>query len=120
MLEPSGRKYGVSLHSFSARADWVPVIRKSDVCPGDLVILRTKNSCYELRALGDDAFEVSGGWFDRKGRPGTLLAVRGCSMGGSMLKIDVIAACGLCTEFANSLVTTPVKSFVVLRRGWSN
>lgn len=112
--------FGWSLHAFSNGSDRMPVIRKSDVEEGDLIILRTKNSRYELRAVGDDSFEVSGGWFDRKGRTGSLIAVRGCSLGGSMIKIDVIAACGLCTEFANSLVTTPVTGFAVFRRGWNN
>jgi hypothetical protein len=120
MTHATGGNLGMSLITFSAGLDRVPVLKKTEICPGDLVILKTRNSRYELRALGDDEFEVSGGWFDRKGLPGIMLTVRGCSLGGSMLKIDVIAACGLCTEFANSLVTTPVKSFAVLRRGWGN
>jgi hypothetical protein len=106
---------GVSLVSFSAAADRLSVLRKQDVRPGDLIILETRNSRYELKALGEDSFEVSGGWFDRKGVPGMKMIVRGCSLGGSMLKVDAIAACGLRTEFANNVVTSPVTNFAVVR-----
>jgi hypothetical protein len=111
---------GYSLSGFGALSQRIGSLRKTDIRAGDLVILRTRNSVYAMHARGDDEFEVSGGWFERKGVSGTVTAVRGCSFGGCMLKIDIVAACGLCTEFANRLVTTPVRSFVVLRSGWNN
>ena len=111
---------GLTLAYFGAQTDRLRALRKTDVRAGDYVLVRTQNSRYVLRALGDGRFEASGGWFDRKGFSGLRTGVTGCSNGGSIIKIDIIVACGLCIEFANRLITTPVKSFAVLQKGTDN
>lgn len=113
-------RFGFALSSFGAKSLSLAALRKADVRPGDCVIVRTRNSLYALRATSNGRFIVSGGWFDRKGKSGLQTGVTGCSLGGSIIKIDIIAACGLCIEFANRLITSPVKSFVLLPKGWEN
>jgi hypothetical protein len=112
--------FGYTLSGFSMKSMSLAALRKADVRPGDYVIIRTRNSVYVLRATDDGRFIVSGGWFDRKGKSGSRTGVTGCSLGGSIIKIDIIAAHGLCIEFTNRLITSPVKSFVVFPRGWEN
>jgi hypothetical protein len=111
---------GLTLAHFGEQSDHLRALRKTDIRAGDFVLVRTQNSRYVLRALGEGRFEASGGWFDRKGFSGLRTGVTGCSNGGSIIKIDIVVACGLCIEFANRLITTPVKSFAVLQRGWEN
>jgi len=120
MGNPMSRSIGYTLSGFGEKSASVATLRKTDVRPGDCVIIRTRNSVYALRATDDGRFIVSGGWFDRKGKGGSRTGVTGCSLGGSIIKIDIIAAQGLCVEFANRLITSPVKSFVVFPRGWEN
>jgi len=82
---------------------------------GDFIIATTCNSNYKIRKLENNLFEVSGGWFDRKGLSPTVLTIRGCTWGGSIIKVDIIAACGLCMEFGNNLITTPIKKIVIIK-----
>jgi hypothetical protein len=116
MMERSG----YSLSAMGEQVAHLKALRKAEVRPGDCVVIRTRNSLYTLRAVGNGLFTVSGGWFDRKGRSGLQVMVTGCSFGGSVIKIDIIAAPGLCVEFANRLITSPVQSFVLLPRSWQN
>ncbi len=82
---------------------------------GDFIIATTRNSNYKIRKLEKNLFEVSGGWFDRKGLSPAILTIRGCTWGGSIIKVDIIAACGLCMEFGNNLITTPIKKIVIIK-----
>jgi len=101
----------------SARAG---AVRRQEVLPGDSIMVRTQNSVYALRLGDDGAFSVSGGWFRRKGRENIRQTITGCSLGGSMIRVDTIVACGFSIEFGNRLVTSPVRSFFLLRNGWVN
>jgi hypothetical protein len=118
--EDSMRGSGYALSSFGDLSTRVGAVRRQEVSPGDSIIVRTQNSVYALRLGDDGAFSVSGGWFRRKGRENIRMTVTGCSLGGTMIRIDTIVACGFSIEFGNRLVTSPVRSFFVLRNGWVN
>ena len=113
-------RYGIGLSALAESTVRVPVIGKSSLRPGDRVILKTLNSVYSLLVLHDGSCAVSGGWFDRKGRSPMKLRVNGCTWGGSAIRPDIVAAPGLCVEFSNRLVTTPVRSAFVLPLGFEN
>jgi hypothetical protein len=108
-------EYGQSLEKVIATADDLKQVKKSDVYFGDLIIVNTRNSVYSLKAVERDLFLVSGGWFDRKGMSPLKTTVRGCTWGGSIIKVDIIAACGLCLEFGNRVVTTAIEKVSVVR-----
>jgi hypothetical protein len=108
-------EYGHSLEKVIATTDDLRQVKKSDVYFGDLIIVNTRNSVYSLRAVDNDSFLVSGGWFDRKGLSPLKTTVRGCTWGGSIIKIDIVAACGLCLEFGNRVVTTAIEKVSVIR-----
>jgi len=112
--------FGYTLAGFGDASGNLRAIRKTDVRPGDCVLVRTRNSLYILQATADGRFSAWGGWFKRKERNGSQISVNGCSLGGSIININVIAALGMCIEFSNRLITTPVECFVVLREGWQN
>jgi len=114
------RPFGYTLSSFGDLSAGASAVRRQEVSPGDSIMVRTQNSVYALRLGDDGAFSVSGGWFRRKGRENTRMTITGCSLGGNMIRIDTIVACGFSIEFGNRLVTSPVRSFFILRHGWVN
>lgn len=88
------------------------VLCKKEVNSGDHILIRTQNSYYELQALENCRFRVSGGWFARENKGDVYTTVMGCGLGGTTLKNGIIAECGLRIEFGNRVVTSPVSSFV--------
>ncbi len=120
MEQRIGNRFGYTLEGFGAQSASLASLRKSEVRTGDWIVVRTRNSVYLLVASGEGRFIASGGWFTRKGKDGLRTGVTGCSLGGSIIKIDIIAACGLCMEFSNRLVTSPVRWFTVFPAGWVN
>lgn len=72
----------------------------------DLIEVKTRNSIYEILVLGQNDYLVSGGWFDRKGLSPYRTKINGCTWGGTIIKQDVIAGCGMCIEFGNRVTTT--------------
>jgi len=48
------------------------------------------------------------------------LRISGCTWGGSAIKIDLIAACGLRIEFGNRLITSPIQKIFVLPQCMQN
>jgi hypothetical protein len=111
---------GVALTSFVDAAGRTPAIGRSTVAPGDLLMVRTRNSIYLIRRDADGQYLVSGGWFARKGVGMTRTTIAGCTAGGSMIWCDVIVARGLCIEFGNRLITSAVRSFVHVPCGGMN
>ena len=104
-------------HSFSLlveNASGLRQVRKTDCAKGDTIYVKTANSVYAIRILSDRNCVVSGGWFDKKGLSPVQSRIVGCTWGGSAIKLDIIAACGLCLEFGNRLVTTPIQKIVIL------
>ena len=95
-------------------------VRKADLQLGDLLLITTRNSVYSVRVLDNDLYLVSGGWFDNKGLSPMKIRINGCTWGGSIIKIDIVAACGLCLEFGNRVVTTPIQKVCLIRYGSQN
>jgi hypothetical protein len=111
---------GQSLDSIVTSADGAAGVRRSDVGDGDWLLVRTRNSLYTIRMRTGGACLVSGGWFDRRGRSPMDTTVAGCTWGGSAIKVDLIAAVGLCIEFGNRLITTEARRIVHFRRASLN
>ncbi|MBC8182436.1 hypothetical protein H8E88_15155 [candidate division KSB1 bacterium] len=114
------KKLGISLDKVSDSVSELKEVQKSGLRFGDLVLIHTRNSVYSVNVLDKSLFLVSGGWFDRKGLSPMKTTINGCTWGGSMIKLDVVAACGLCIEFGNRVVTTPVRKVCVIPNGGEN
>lgn len=90
-------------------------VRKTELRRGDHVVVATENSVYTIRVAGDSSYHVAGGWFDRHGSAPACTAINGCTWGGSIIQTRVVAARGLRLEFANRVVTSPIRKFWVIR-----
>ena len=84
-------------------------LHKSSLKAGDTIILKTVNSVYLIKVLEEEQYTVSGGWFDINNLSPVTLSIRGCTWGGSVIKNDIVAACGLHLEFGNKVVTSRIK-----------
>lgn len=99
----------LSLERMAAAARSLDGIREEDLQAGDFVIIRTRNSTYSLRANGDGTFDAAGGWFSRNAGTGERVRIGGCTWGGTALLTRMIAAPGMCLEFANRVLTTRIR-----------
>jgi hypothetical protein len=113
-------KYGQSLEKILASTDHLKQVYKDELCFGDLVLITTLNSVYTVQVLQDGYYLVSGGWFDKKGLSPMKTTIAGCTWGGSIIKVDIMAACGLCVEFGNRVVTSPIQKVCVIPNGGEN
>ena len=95
--------------------DQLEAVYKKDLEFGDRLIVTTRNSTYSIHAVREGLYTVSGGWFDRHGLSPTKVAINGCTWGGHAIKEDILAACGLHLEFENSVVTSKILQFQVIR-----
>jgi len=109
-----------TLADFIEETQYTAQVRKREVYRGDWVLVRTCNSVYTIRMLDDHHCLVSGGWFDRHGLSPVVTSITGCSWGGCMIKTDIIAACGLCLEFGNRVITSPIRAIVLFPYWISN
>lgn len=108
-------KVAYTLDAEAERARSLEAVRKADLRSGDCVLVTTQNSCYTIRVLGEGCYWIWGGWFDRRGISPQLVGINGCTWGGSSIKMDIIAACGLHLEFANTVLTTRIRHIRVIR-----
>ncbi len=90
-------------------------IRRSDLSPGDWVVVTTRNSRYSILALADGLYHVSGGWFDREGQSPTTVAIAGCTLGGRAIHTGIVAGRGFHLEFGNHVVTTRIRDVRIIR-----
>jgi hypothetical protein len=90
-------------------------LRKRDLDRGDCVLVTTENSVYSIEVLGDANYRIRGGWFDRQKLSPVRTSVAGCTWGGTAIKNDIVAACGLHLEFGNRVVTSRVRQILVVR-----
>jgi hypothetical protein len=95
-------------------------VRKAELQFGDTVLIKTRNSLYSVNVLEADNYLVSGGWFDKKGLSPMKASISGCTWGGSIIKVDTLAACGLRLEFGNRVLTTPIQKVFVVRGSSKN
>ena len=90
-------------------------VRKSDLRHGDCVLVTTENSVYSICVLEDMTYAIRGGWFDRNGLSPVKTSISGCTWGGSAIKRDIVAACGLHLEFGNRVITSRIREVGVIR-----
>jgi len=107
--------HGHNLETLAEQVDHLRQLKKADVRPGDWVLVTTRNSEYSIMVQGDGRYMVSGGWFDAKGLSPHATTINGCTWGGSAIKADIVAACGLHLEFGNRVVTSQICRFEVVR-----
>lgn len=105
---------GMTLSNLVAMTDSLYQIDKTHLRRGDYVFVKTCNSLYIMKVIENGWYEVSGGWFDRKGISPYRVRIQGCTWGGSAIKIDIAAACGLCLEFGNRVITSPIQKIFIL------
>jgi len=111
---------GHTLASLVEHSGRLREIRRTDLHAGDQLYILTANSRYYVRVAEGGWYHVSGGWFDHKSIVPVRTRIAGCTWGGSALKVDVVAACGLCIEFGNRVVTSPVRRVIIMPRGIEN
>ena len=104
-----------TLSGILQHAERVRAVRKSDLRRGDQVLVATENSIYSIVVTDDSSYTVCGGWFDRNSPTPARIPINGCTWGGSVIQTGLVAACGLRLEFANRVVTSPIREFLVLR-----
>ena len=115
MNSPATRRLrAVSLDRLLAHCNDVDSVSISDLQLGDTVVVRTRNSTYAMRALGQNHFAVSGGWFEMNGGSPQVAQVNGCTWGGSAIRCDLVASPGLFLEFGNGVKTTRIRSVTVI------
>jgi hypothetical protein len=88
-------------------------VKKNQLKAGDHIILKTYNSTYKIMVDTDGKYIVSGGWFDKNNMSPLKTTINGCTWGGSVIKTDIIAACGLFLEFGNKLKTSRIKEIFI-------
>ncbi len=103
-----------SLADFVENSRGLAQVHKAELCPGDWLVVKTCNSFYTIRRLDSERYLVSGGWFERHGLTHAITTVAGCTWGSTVIKTDIVAACGLCLEFQNRLITSPVQSIFLM------
>ncbi len=95
-------------------------VRKDQLKAGDYIYLKTYNSTYTIKVDSDGTYLVSGGWFDKNNLSPMKLSINGCTWGGSVIKTDIVAACGLFLEFGNKLITSRIKEIFVFPQSCQN
>lgn len=109
-----------SLAAIAASVSRLNCLERNRVRAGDWVVVRTCNSTYCLCAQDDGSFLVSGGWFARTSPHPQNVRVNGCTWGGRIIKVDIVAAVGLCLEFGNRVTTSPIVKILVIQRERQN
>lgn len=114
------QKVGYSLERITINTGHLHQVRKAELYCGDVMQITTRNSVYSVKLLADGTYQVSGGWFDKKRLSPFRTTINGCTWGGTVVKTDVAAACGLHLEFGNRVVTTPIQRVCLFRSGIQN
>ena len=112
---PRFEERAATLDRLTARSADIEGVWVDDVCPGDWVIVRTRNSVYSLLANADGTYDAAGGWFTREQHSGAGLRVAGCTWGGAALLTRMVAAPGMFLEFGNTVRTTRIREVRLIR-----
>ena len=105
----------VTLEAIAENATRLKAVSRVELNLGDYVQITTRNSTYLVQVEGEDLYSISGGWVDRQGLSTMKTTIAGCSWGGSALKADIVAACGLHLEFGRRIVTSTIQRVAVIR-----
>lgn len=106
-----------TMNAILGQAGLCSPVRKADLCRGSRVVVSTENSVYSIDVLEDAIYSVRGGWFDRHGLSPIRISITGCTWGGTVIKNDIVAACGLHLEFGNRVVTSRIREVRVIQEG---
>ena len=101
-----------SLAALTEHAGQAVGIRRSELNPGDVVMLYTRNSVYRARYLTDGRFAVSGGWFDKHYTAEFITSITGCTWGGKCINREFVGSCGMRVEFGNRVITSILQRVV--------
>jgi hypothetical protein len=107
--------YGRSLAALAAEASRPGAVMRSELRPGDWLLVQTRNSTYTLCLLEDGRYSVAGGWFDRNVTTPCVIGIAGCTFGGRAIHREILAAPGLFLEFDNQVTTTRIMEARVIR-----
>lgn len=116
---PATQRVRTSLDLLAATSDDAEGIDRSTVGWGDRIEVATRNSLYRIWCVGENRFVVTGGWFDRRDPGRTVVAVNGCTWGGSAIRSDLVAAPGFFLEFGNGVRTTRIRTVRHVPADWS-
>jgi hypothetical protein len=105
---------GASLNKIVEASSLLKEVKKKEIEKGDIVYVKTLNSIYALGVQEEGLYDVSGGWFATHGIERLRIGINGCTWGGSAIKTDIIAACGLMLEFSNRLKTSSIEKIFVI------
>jgi hypothetical protein len=108
-------KYGANLTQIVHISEKIKHVSKDNLNLWDWLLVNTGNSSYTIKKVGSDLYEISGGWFDKNGLSPSKVTIRGCTWGGSIIHVNMLAACGLSMEFSNNVITSPVKQVILIR-----
>lgn len=114
-IELLSRAPARSLERLTREAAAIDGVKRGELSVGDRVIVATRNSIYSITACADESYLVAGGWFDLNHSSPARVRVNGCTLGGSCLLTQLIAAPGLFIEFGNSVRTTRVRHVRMIR-----
>ena len=104
-----------TLESITSHSRTLKQVRKSELDAGDWLQVTTRNSTYSIHVLDDGAYSISGGWVDERDLSPLTTTISGCTWGGSVIKVDTAAACGLRLEFGQRVVTSTIQKVVLIR-----
>lgn len=105
----------MNLKSFTNASNRAPALLKNEISTGDWIVVKTMNSVYVLTAGHAQQFRVSGGYFEKSPSGPVKTTVTGCGWGGSFMKFDAIAVCGLRMEFGNRIITSTISAFAIFK-----
>jgi hypothetical protein len=111
------RRVAYTLAAVVEHSNSLKQVYKRELQVGDWLQVTTRNSTYSIRVLSNGCYSVSGGWFDRMGLSPFPTRIAGCTWGGSSIKVNILAACGLRLEFGNRVLTTTIQRVVLYRFG---
>jgi hypothetical protein len=106
---------GISLNTVLEHLPHLRRLQRADLCFADRVVVYTQNSRYDLIVVGDGEYMITGGWFDREQLSPHRVRINGCTWGGSMIWKETVAAPGMCIEFDNRVITSPVRRVFICR-----
>lgn len=104
-----------TLDSIVESATRLKEVSKAELNSGDCVQVTTRNSTYLIQVLEEGNYLISGGWVDLQGESPMRTTIAGCTWGGSAVKGDIVAACGLHLEFGQRIVTSRIERVSVIR-----
>ncbi len=104
-----------TLGAIVERAARLRELSRAELRSGDCVQVITRNSTYMIQALDEGLYLISGGWVDLQGESPMKTTIAGCTWGGSAIKRDIVAACGLHLEFGPRVVTSAIQKVLVIR-----